>query len=606
MKTKIFAILALAASMASCSDFLERPPMDSIENSPEFYNSENNVRVTVNGWYDIYFTGYETGWTKSDFFDGTNRANWCDDLAQQTATYFTKVAPSKTSESVWSFANVRRINLVFEGVSASTLPEEAKNHWLGIARFFRGMEYARLVRFFGDVPYYDHVVQSTDMKDLYKPRDSREYVMDRVLEDLEFASKNVRVSDGTKGLTVNRDVVNAFYSRIMLFEGTWQKYNEKNDEAAAKYLQAAKDAAARVMEAGYRISDNYKALTISESLAGNPEIILYREYDAATITHAEMSWQSEQTLGNGPSKDLIESYLTTNGLPIAQVGNDQYKGDLSFKNEMANRDPRLSYNIVDSLALNGVTGAVFGIGGYMGNRFVNPDLMNTPGGQSSTNITDAPIMKLNEVMLNYLEAAAELAQLGKYTLTQADLNNTINAIRDRADVKMPHVTLKGDQFEVDGVVVDDPNRDKGYAEVPGDYAVPSIIWEIRRERRVELVYEGIRFDDIRRWGKLHYADMVLNKKLNLGSWLDKDAYVAEFNARVPADRQITVETLVNVNLDRPGNAGYIKPIPSDLNVRTYSMKDYLYPIPTEQISLYKSKSEQLGDPSIKLEQNPGW
>lgn len=606
MKTKIFAILALAASMASCSDFLERPPMDSIENSPEFYNSENNVRVTVNGWYDIYFTGYETGWTRSDFFDGTDRANWCDDLAQQTATYFTKVAPSKTSDSAWGFANVRRINLVYEGVLASTLPEEAKNHWLGIARFFRGMEYARLVRLFGDVPYYDHVVQSTDIKDLYKPRDSREYVMDRVLEDLEFASKNVRVSDGTKGLTVNRDVVNAFYSRIMLFEGTWQKYNEKNDELAAKYLQAAKDAAARVMEAGYRISDNYKALTISESLAGNPEIILYREYDAATITHAEMSWQSEQTLGNGPSKDLIESYLTTNGLPIAQVGNDQYKGDKSFKNEMANRDPRLSYNIVDSLALNGVTGAVFGIGGYMGNRFVNPDLMNTPGGQSSTNITDAPIMKLNEVMLNYLEAAAELAQLGKYTLTQADLNNTINAIRDRADVKMPHVTLRGDQFEVDGVVVDDPNRDKGYAEVPGDYAVPSMIWEIRRERRVELVYEGIRFDDIRRWGKLHYADMVLNKKLNLGSWLDKDAYVAEFNARVPADRQITVETLVNVNLDRPGNAGYIKPIPSDLNVRTYSMKDYLYPIPTEQISLYKSKSEQLGDPSIKLEQNPGW
>ena len=606
MKTKIFAILALAASMASCSDFLERPPMDSIENSPEFYNSENNVRVTVNGWYDIYFTGYETGWTRSDFFDGTNRANWCDDLAQQTATYFTKVAPSKTSDSAWGFANVRRINLVYEGVLASTLPEEAKNHWLGIARFFRGMEYARLVRLFGDVPYYDHVVQSTDIKDLYKPRDSREYVMDRVLEDLEFASKNVRVSDGTKGLTVNRDVVNAFYSRIMLFEGTWQKYNEKNDELAAKYLQAAKDAAARVMEAGYRISDNYKALTISESLAGNPEIILYREYDAATITHAEMSWQSEQTLGNGPSKDLIESYLTTNGLPIAQVGNDQYKGDKSFKNEMANRDPRLSYNIVDSLALNGVTGAVFGIGGYMGNRFVNPDLMNTPGGQSSTNITDAPIMKLNEVMLNYLEAAAELAQLGKYTLTQADLNNTINAIRDRADVKMPHVTLKGDQFEVEGVVVDDPNRDKGYAEVPGDYAVPSMIWEIRRERRVELVYEGIRFDDIRRWGKLHYADMVLNKKLNLGSWLDKDAYVAEFNARVPADRQITVETLVNVNLDREGNAGYIKPIPSDLNVRTYSMKDYLYPIPTDQITLYEDKGKQLGDPSIKLEQNPGW
>lgn len=604
MKTKILAILALAGSIVSCSDYLERPPYDKVENSPEFYNSENNVRSTVNGWYDIYFTGYETGWTRSDFYDGTNRANWCDDLAQESATYFTTVAPSTSTD--WSFENVRRINLLFEGVTASTLPEEVKNHWLGIARFFRGMEYARLVRMFGDVPYYDHVVLNTDTKDLYKPRDSREYVMDKVAEDLEFAAKFVRPSDGTKGLTVNRDVVNAFISRIMLFEGTWQKYVEKNDEYAAKYLQIAKTAAETVMSSGYTISDNYKALTNSISLAGNPEIILYREYEEGVITHAEMSWQSEQTLGNAPSKDLIDSYLTTNGLPIAQAGNDQYKGDKTFKDEMTNRDPRLSYNIVDSLCLNGVTGAVYGISGYMGNRFVNTDLMNTPGGQSSTNITDAPIMKLNEVMLNYLEAAAELAQLGKYTLTQTDLDNTINAIRDRADVKMPHVTLKGDQFEVEGVVVDDPNRDKGYAEVPGDYAVPSIIWEIRRERRIELVYEGIRFDDIRRWGKLHYADMVLNKKLNLGSWLDKEAYIEEFNKTAPAGKELTLEKLEAIYLDRAGNAGYIKPIPSDLNVRTYADKDYLYPIPTGQISLYKSKSEQLGDPSIKLEQNPGW
>ena len=588
----------------SCSDYLERPPYDKLENNPDFYNTENSLRYTVYGWYDIYFTGYETGWTRSDFFDGTNRANWCDDLAQESATYFTKVAPSTSSD--WSFENVRRINIFLTGMQTSTLPDEAKNHWIGIGRFFRGMEYARLVRMFGDVPYYDHVLESSDVKELYKARDTREYVMDKVAEDFEFASKFVRKNDGEKGLEVNRDVVNAFISRIMLFEGTWQKYVEKNDEYAAKYLQIAKTAAETVMSSGYKISDNYKALTNSVSLAGNPEIILYREYEAGVITHAEMSWQSEQTLGNAPSKDLIESYLTTNGLPIKQVGNDQYKGDKTFKEEMANRDPRLSYNIVDSLCLNGVTGAVYGVSGYMGNRFVNTDLMNTPGGQSSTNITDAPIMKLNEVMLNYLEAAAELAQLGKYTLTQADLNNTINAIRDRADVKMPHVTLRGDQFEVDGVVVDDPNRDMGYAEVPGDYAVPSIIWEIRRERRIELVYEGIRFDDIRRWGKLHYADMVLNKKLNLGSWLDKEAYIEEFNKTAPAGKELTLEKLKAIYLDREGNAGYIKPIPSDLNVRTYSMKDYLYPIPTGQISLYEDKSEQTGDPSLKLEQNPGW
>lgn len=158
-------------------------------------------------------------------FDGTNVANWVDDLAQKEATFFTNTAPATGGN--WSFANVRRINLVCDGLEGSTLPEEVKKHWMGVARFFRGMEYARLVRMFGDVPYYDHVVDNTDEKALYKGRDSRSLVMDKVLDDLEFAAVNVRESDGTDGLCVNRHVVNAFESRIMLFEGTWQKYREK-------------------------------------------------------------------------------------------------------------------------------------------------------------------------------------------------------------------------------------------------------------------------------------------------------------------------------------------------------------------------------------------
>ena len=59
-------------------------------------------------------------------------------------------------------------------------------------------------------------------------------------------------------------MVNAFESRIMLFEGTWQKYREGNTELAKKYLEAAKTAANRVMSAQkYKISSDYKALTIS-------------------------------------------------------------------------------------------------------------------------------------------------------------------------------------------------------------------------------------------------------------------------------------------------------------------------------------------------------
>lgn len=124
MKTIILITFLLIISITSCSDFLDRPPMDQIENSTDFYNSENNIRSTVYGWYKIYFAGYNNDWIKSDFFDGTNVANWVDDLAQKEATFFTNTVPVTSTD--WSFANVRRINLVCEGVENSNLPGRGK------------------------------------------------------------------------------------------------------------------------------------------------------------------------------------------------------------------------------------------------------------------------------------------------------------------------------------------------------------------------------------------------------------------------------------------------------------------------------------------------
>ena len=563
----------MAAAVSSCSDYLERPPMDEVINNPEFYNNENNVESTVNGWYDIYFTGYKVGWERSDFFEGTEVAEWCDDLAQQEATFFTTVAPSESS--YWDFSTVRRINILIAGVEGSSLPEETKNHWLGVGRFFRGMEYSKLVRTFGDVPFYDKEVMSDDVAQLYKPRDSREYVMDKVLEDFTFAANNVRTSDGTDGLTVNRSVVDAYMSKVFLFEGTWQKYREKNNEYAEKYLKAAKDAAARVMDGTsgktYSISDDYKALTTSLDLAGNPEILLYRSYVSGVKTHGEMSWQIEQVQASAPSKSLVDSYLTTNGLPINQSGNADYKGDKTIKDELANRDPRLLANVADSLCLNGVV-ALYGIGGYLGNRFINESLIGTADGQSNTNVTDAPIMKYNEVLLNYIEAAAELADMNLYSLSQTDFDNTINAIRKRASVNMPALTFSGNQLSVNGV------------------------------RRVELVYEGLRFDDLRRWSKLWYSDMVLNPKVNMGAYVDKAKYVEEYNEK--HGTKLKADQLA-ITLDG-GEKGYIIPIQAQSLKRTFAEKDYLYPIPTGEITLYEDKAAQLGDATIKLEQNPGW
>lgn len=577
-------LLATAVSFSSCDDFLTRDPQDTVTDVPSFWNNEENLRTSFLDYYTYFFPGYRSTWQRADNFAETNVADWTDDNAQEEATLFTKVAPTTDADN-WNFKKIRNMNLLLSRIQSSSLNDEAKNHWSGVARLFRAMEYAKLVQKFGDVPYYDAVVGSTDNEQLYRARDPRTTVMDKVNEDLAFACTNIRVNDGTKGLTVNRAVAQGFASRIMLFEGTWQKYNANNTAKAAEYLKAAKDYAAALMQTNaYSIAPSYKSLTTSEDLAGNPEIIMYRSYVENVVMHSLMSFQNTEMEKSSPSRSFVDAFLTKNGLPIHQAGNTDYKGK-EYAKEIQNRDPRLADNIDEEsgLRLNGVA-AVYAASGYYANRYVNKDLINKPGGMSNTNTTDAPVMKLNEVMLNYIEAAAELADLGQYTLTQADFDKTINAIRDRQSTKMPHVTLAGNALKVNGVEINDPDRDA---------TVKPILWEIRRERRVELAYEGVRFNDLRRWGKLEYADMVKNKKLNMGAWINKADYPE--NAEALAKITLCDE---NGNIVT-GNEGYIMPITEVAKMRQMADKDYLYPIPVDQITMYETHG-------FKLTQNPGW
>ena len=577
-------LLATAVSFSSCDDFLTRDPQDTVTDVPSFWNNEENLRTSFLDYYTYFFPGYRSGWNRADNFAETNVADWTDDNAQEVATLFTKVAPTTDADN-WDFEKIRNMNLLLSRIQSSSLGEEAKNHWSGVARLFRAMEYAKLVQKFGDVPYYDAVVGSTDNEQLYRARDPRTTVMDKVNEDLAFACANIRVNDGTKGLTVNRAVAQGFASRIMLFEGTWQKYHANNTAKAAEYLKAAKDYAAALMQTNaYSIAPSYKSLTTSEDLAGNPEIIMYRSYVENVVMHSLMSFQNTEHEMSSPSRSFVDAFLTKNGLPIHQAGNTDYKGK-EYAKEIQNRDPRLADNIDEEsgLRLNGVA-AVYAASGYYANRYVNKDLINKPGGMSSTNTTDAPVMKLNEVMLNYIEAAAELADLGQYTLTQADFDKTINAIRDRQSTQMPHLTRAGNALKVNGVEINDPDRDA---------TVKPIIWEIRRERRVELAYEGLRFNDLRRWGKLEYADMTKNKKLNMGAWINKADYPE--NAEALAKITLCDENGKIVT----GNEGYIMPITEVAKMRVMADKDYLYPIPVDQITMYENHG-------FKLTQNPGW
>lgn len=117
-----------------------------------------------------------------------------------------------------------------------------------------------------------------------------------------------------------------------------------------------------------------------------------------------------------------------------------------------------------------------------------------------------------------------------------------------------------------------PPLDLGNPDYPNDYEVSPLLWEIRRERRIELFSEGFRFDDLRRWKKCHYA---LKKKL--GQYVRASDFTAG----------------TNVTIDGGGSEGYLEFHPK----QNHLWPDYYYlnPIP---------RNERVLNP--QLEQNPGW
>ncbi|ULQ57671.1 RagB/SusD family nutrient uptake outer membrane protein [Flavihumibacter rivuli] len=562
MKARILSIALLALSLGACKkDFLVRNPQDVVTDDT-YWTNETNVRSFAYGFYADYFDGYGSGYTWGKYFTGQSLN---DDFAPSTPAQFIRNVP--TSGGGWSFSNVRKANLFINRVSNSPLAAEAINHWTGVGRFLRALEYHNLVNRFGDVPFYNRELTENDLDELYKPRDSRALVVDSMLADFQYAAANVRVTDGTKGLTINRDVVLAFMSRVFLFQGTWMKYHNIDQAKATAYLQAAKWAANELISSGrYSLSNNYRGNFNSLNLAGNTEMIMYRSYEAGILTHALNSYNNKEPQ-SGVSRNAVESYLCNDGLPIGV--SPLYQGDKTAQAVFSNRDPRMAQTIVQEYRLNGIVGN-FSTSGFATHKFLNEAIKDAPEGNSNLNPTDAPIIRYGEVLINYAEAVAELGEL-----TQAELDRSVNVLRNRAGVKLPALQTLGGLPAVNGVAYDDPKRDQ---------TVDPLLWEIRRERRIELMSEGFRLDDLRRWKKLGYTDTEANASINRGAWIKRSDYPG----------------LKDVVIENNAAEGYIVPAWKPETQRLFvDPKVYLDPLPIDQIKLYQDAGKQLA-------QNPGW
>jgi hypothetical protein len=285
-------------------------------------------------------------------------------------------------------------------------------------------------------------------------------------------------------------------------------------------------------------------------------MILYKQYVAGFLSHSVIGYTNGTTVMSGLNKSAVEAYVCTDGQPITL--SPLYQGDNSIQQLRMNRDKRLLETIDTFLCYNGALVAGLNSStGYRPSKFLQP---LDPNQQAPNNSTDAPLFWLAEVYLNYAEACAELDQLGKYSLTQADLDQTVNKLRQRAGVQP--LVLNGPQ----SVGFTDPKKDAD---------VTPLIWELRRERRVELMMDGFRYQDLMRWKKGKYMDSQLNPDSFLG-------------AKVPANANV----VRNVQ-------GYIMPYAANLQRTFTDPKNYLSAVPTSQILLYPQALQA-------SMQNPGW
>ena len=603
-------VLVMLLILPGCSDdVLDRSQLNSPDDE-NYWTQESNLRLYANEFYTEFFVGYNATWgvdytpirgfTFNDDVVSSNVQELFENSVPNTRGTSTNTVPGWLSEYSGPnlyFGWIRKSNLMLDRMDnkmTGILTPEAYNHWSSVAKFFRALDYCRLVSVFGDVQYYDKLVETSDTEELYKVRTPRNEVMDAVYNDFKTVLATMRATDGAQYL--NKYVAAGFISRAMLFEGTWQKYHKGDTERAKKFLEFSAEAAEIVMNSGkYKIDGDFRSLFGSEDLSSNKECILFRHYSAGqTITHHIASYcnlTEGQTYAANLS--LVKSFICNDG-NVWQNSSVEKANSFSIADLVKTRDPRFeatfwdqprsqSASLLYTVKFIGRVGPTFAEKGNYPAKY-----------SSSTNTNDAPVIRYAEVLLNWIEAKAELATLGGAAVTQADIDKSINSIRNRTlapeaiakgVVKTPAMSLTA--------LPNDPSRDAD---------VPALIWEIRRERRMELYYEYSRLLDIKRWKKIDYMNGTTNPDLLKGIWVN---IKSEIPTLLTAGRvgKLQVQkadgTVVVYNGSNEDDlVGYYLP-EGVKNRDAFTDRVYMAPVGKNQIDLFKSRG-------FTLTQTTGW
>lgn len=490
----------------------------------------------------------------------------------------TNSIPSSDKTYTNNYNRIRQVNTLLQQAEGYAAPADIETS-VGEAHFFRAYCYFDLLQVYGDV-IITRTPLDIDSPEMQMARNSRDEVVDFILEDLEEAIRLLPESNEISSKDEGRlssQAASAFLSRVALYEGTWQKFRNggQNNDRSSALLDIAATSAHDVIESGFFElfapeelgTEAYKYLFILENdksnpagitKSGNKEYIFTRRHDP---TLASIGFNITQgRLGNAVyvTRKMANMYLQSNGLPINPQTWDYSKVDSEFKD----RDNRMS----NTLMIPGHT--YWGTGGgridWTGSAeeianashknfmpstgtgyFPHKWCCERDGVPTGMEAYDYPIIRYAEVLLNYAEAVFERDD----KISDEDLAISLNLTRKRVNPNMPDLT---------NAFVSANNLD--------------MRTEIRRERTVEFYDENFRIDDLKRW-KTAEEEMPMN--LTGVKWRGTEYETKWSDAS-------------SKTMDAEGCIIYEQG-------RVWEEKHYLYPLPIDQLKL---------NPNLK--QNPGW
>lgn len=618
MKKKyLLAISVGLLFLSSCADVLDRYPLDAIGDE-SFFNVDTDLKYYMNGMYQpiirVQNTNIVTGLNPASDDLLTNVPN--SSLMQHSSSGL-----ASTTNTTWNdaYAYIRKCNyFLLHAYKVKTLTPSAQ-HFIGEGYYCRASRYFDLLVAFGDVPYFTNVLD-VDSKELYQERAPRKLIAEKIIADLDSAIAKLNWKGTGEAVSgrINKEAALTLKTRVALFEGTWEYYHGKKDTPFKVSGSDGKSFLLKVVEAGNILMEK-QGVNIYRGSSDKEYFDYFSQKDYTSIAGAFLFKAYSRNLGmiqrwsriliegynSGLTLGAVENYLMKDGKP-AEISSVVF--DPKLMNSLAeNKDPRLGQTIwypargrfynYWNYGTHGYKCSYPGLiqnqqrqpayTGYRIWKWCNFDPLELENGEH-----DDLIMRYEEALLNYAEAQAILK-----TITQEDLDKTINLIRSR--VNMPSISL-AQVNSWTGV---------NYSTINGFEPTESnIVNEIRRERRVELMLEGFRLNDIKRWALF---EEVFNGVKPVGAhvqefldyWNDPTKLQADGFDWVTPDKAKLVKGSNYNDIN-----GYINPFFNnadfkDVSGRGYYInpkRDYLQSVPSEEIKLYKDKA------NVLLTQNPGW